>query len=66
VVGKADVVHAIDIANGVSVASQDHGRHGLFLLELLDLRRELPYLLLKFEIVLAGSGTSAKEQNSAK
>ena len=46
-IGKADVVDPENVTNGVAVAVQDHGRHGLFLLQPLHLARELVHLLAK-------------------
>ena len=44
-IGKADVVDPENVTNGVAVAVQDHGRHGLFLLQPLHHARELVHLL---------------------
>ena len=45
--GKSDLVNAEDITNRIAVPVQDHGRHGLFLLQLVYLQGKLLYLLMK-------------------
>ena len=44
--GKTHPVDPKNVANGVAVAFQNHGRHGLFLLQLLHLQGKLLDLLL--------------------
>ena len=46
-VRKADLIDAVNVSDGIAVAIQDHGGHGLVLLELLDLRGEFVNLLLQ-------------------
>ena len=45
--GKADLVDPENVADGVAIPVQDHGWHGLFLLQLLDLAGQLLHLLLQ-------------------
>jgi hypothetical protein len=63
---KADVIDAVDIADGISVARQDYRGHGLLLLQLLNLRRELPDLFLKFQFLGPRSRAGTEEQNSSQ
>src|SRR5277367_5996211 len=51
--GKSHVVDAEDVANGIAVAVQDEGGHGLLLLELLHFVSEL--LNLAFEVSFLGA-----------
>ena len=45
--GKSDLVNAEYVTNRIAIPVQDHGRHGLFLLQLVYLQGKLLYLLMK-------------------
>src|SRR5204862_3350595 len=45
--GKSDLVNAEDVTDGIAIPVQDHGRHGLLLLQLVYLLGELLHLLMK-------------------
>jgi hypothetical protein len=46
-IGKADLIDAVNVANRVTVVIEYRGRHGLILLQLLDLSGEFVNLLLQ-------------------
>ena len=63
---EADAVDAKDVADRIAVAIEDHGRHGLLLLQLLDLVRQLLYLQLEIRrrpgrIVVVGDEAKGKQ-----
>ncbi len=46
-VGESDLIDAVDVADGIAIAVQDGGGHGLILLQSLDLRSQFMNLILK-------------------
>src|SRR5208282_3088534 len=73
-VGKTDLIHAIDVADGVAITVERRGRHGLVLLELRDLGCEFVNLLLQVvrrhglsrprSVVVHQSGCSQQQHDS--
>ena len=44
---ESDLIDAVNVADGIAIAVQDDGGHGLVLLELLDLRGQFMNLILR-------------------
>src|SRR6266705_6659613 len=68
---ETDLIDAIDVANGIAIAVQDHGRHGLFLFELVHLTRKLLYLVFKVVsgwrcIVVRHEASRDKQENAQR
>src|SRR5580700_3392990 len=57
---KPNLEYAVDVANRVTIVSQNEGRHPLFFFEFLDLPRKLAYLLLERFFLLRGLGCGGR------
>ena len=68
--GESDLIDTVDVADGIAIPVQHHGRHSLLLSQLLNILRELLDLTLqtvaRWRRVIMQGQASAYQQDDCK